>query len=340
MQIETTTDTIEQVKQAIGEIAKADGEVKSEGSDDKGVKKPDVKKDPGSGAVSETDEIKGKGKETSPSSGKDEIPVAVKATLGKLRQERRELRESVLRLQTEITDLKKPHVDPSAKKTVDPNKPRREDFANHDNPDEAWIEALTDYKAELVLDKTKKERDTDAATVEQEKVVKEYQERVVEAKERYDDFDAAFDELDPEDNIQITPVMQYMILNSEVGGDISYYLAKNPEVAEKIAKMSQADAIKHMGKLEQKVEDIVAGIVEAKKAKDKDPDEEPAEEGKKKEEIVSDKKITKAPKPSTPIRPSNNVTSTEKDTSRHVDLVVFDRKYEKERNEQRRNSAR
>jgi hypothetical protein len=94
-------------------------------------------------------------------------------------------------------------------------------------------------------------------------------------------------------------------MTSEVGPDIAYYLANNPEEAEKIAKMPALATAKALGKLEDKLEAQLKASGQNKQSKG---EQKPAQESKKTETPV-----TKAPKPITPVNASGASGGSAKD---------------------------
>jgi len=339
IRLDTTTDTVEEVKQAIGEVAETvtvdddedligEVETQSEGND-----KPE------SGAASEADKTKdetqkGKAKGEEDLDEKD-LPTGVKKAITKLRQDRRELREERRELTDRLSRLeaaqRKPEADPARAAKAEPlsgrPRPTRDQFANDEDPDGAFVEALTDWKSDEKAAAQDQERQARDTNQESERIQAEYTERVTVAETRYEDWDEAFDDLP--DSVPATPVMQYVMLTSPVGPDMSYYLAKHPDEAVRIGSLDRAGQIRAMGKIEGKVEDIVAAL-EAKKGS-----EDPKPEVKPNEAL---RKPSKAPKPTTPVKSSTQTvkSKTEQEEASHVDHIKFDRDYEKERTEHRR----
>lgn len=327
MRIETTTDTVEEVKKAIGEVADPEPddltgvvEAKSEEA---------VAAASESGAASDADDKKVEPQKKEGEDDKD-LPKSVKAALGKLRQDRRELRERVDALEREKA------VKPAAAAVVehkpaviaDPDKPKREQFIDEEDPDGAYLEALANYIADKRIASARMEQEDREATEEQERLDAAYKERIPAATERYEDYDETFENLD--DDVRITNDMQYVIVTSNFGPDISYYLAKNPGEAQKIVEMKRADAIRAMGRIEEKVALLVAEL--DKKAKPKEGEVETSEDGKR---------ITKAPKPIAPLRAPSIAakTKTEEDEANHVDHAKFDKSYEAQRQKDRKQRA-
>ena len=171
------------------------------------------------------------------------------------------------------------------KAPVSEGKPKPEDFENHDE----FVEALTDWKVEQKLNTSQKKVQEQQAREEQNRQQTEFQTRMDSARERYEDFDDVMGESE----VPVTPAMSEIIMTSEVGPDIAYYLANNPEEAGKIAKMPALAAAKALGKLEDKLEAQLKASGQSEQSKG---EQKPAQESKKTETPV-----TKAPKPITPV---------------------------------------
>ena len=126
-----------------------------------------------------------------------------------------------------------------------------------------------------------------------------------------------------------TPAMQHAIYRSEIGPHLMLHLAKNPDDFHRIAAMSPADTLKAMGRLEAKVEAQVEAL--------KKPT--PAPKAKEKESPKA-RTASSAPQPETPLRgqspASKSLAELAGPDDRHVDMVKYDREYERKRSEQRR----
>ena len=151
--------------------------------------------------------------------------------------------------------------------------PKREDFQN----ESAYIRALTRWEVKQEF-KEQAEADAKATHEAREKeIVTSYNERAVEAKSRYEDWN---DVVNQEIEIPISVGRQCLLLPN--GPDLAYYLGKNQEVREKLLAM---DPIEAAGEAR-----IIADKLAAESGKVEEETEEEQEERPKKLE-------SKAPPP-------------------------------------------
>jgi len=193
------------------------------------------------------------------------------------RSRRQEIEEELAKLKSQI---------PSE------DKPKREDFID----DEAYLEALTDWKVdqklkvktEVIDKKSEEEQDKEAA-----QELFELVDGVVEkGRDKYPDFDTvAMDK-----NLSITQDMMEIIIESELSFELMYYLGKNPDVATEISKMSAMKAAKKFVEIEVEI---------AKPAKKEEKQEEV--------KVTPKRKTPEAPDPITPVRSDG---LTERDPSK------------------------
>ena len=124
--------------------------------------------------------------------------------------------------------------------------PQRENFDSY----ESYLEAKADYQVAEKL----KEVETRAERARQEQAIREreesWQQRQKQAAKRYEDFA----EVTMADDLTITPIMAEAIKDSDMGPDVAYYLGKNPDLAEKIARMNPAAQVREIGKIEARLE--------------------------------------------------------------------------------------
>jgi hypothetical protein len=62
-----------------------------------------------------------------------------------------------------------------------------------------------------------------------------------------------FEEVLASSDVPMTPPMQQAIMESDIGPKLAYYLANNPDEAEKIAAMSPIGAIRTLGRIEERL---------------------------------------------------------------------------------------
>jgi hypothetical protein len=123
-------------------------------------------------------------------------------------------------------------------------RPSRADYAN----DEDYVDALTEFKVQQKLAPMAEQMQK---RVEQTRIANEWQGKLVQAKSDYPDFESALEEAQ---DIPIQPHVSEALMDSALGADIAYYLAKNPEEAYRINGMSPTQAIREIGRIESYVE--------------------------------------------------------------------------------------
>lgn len=155
-----------------------------------------------------------------------------------------------------------------------PNPENYPTWQEYETAKDEWTLSKATEKAVETLDKRSQEtRSKD----EQKAKIDAYENKIEKARESYADYDEVTESYDG----PMTVEMQQAMLDSDVGADIAYYLASNPEEAERIAGMTVLGMARAIGKIEAKIE------------------------GKKVEKAAV--KTTKSPPPITPIRGSSKV---------------------------------
>lgn len=179
-------------------------------------------------------------------------------------------------------------VNPPAEKPADPIGPKPQPGQFKDAFE--YAEALAEWSTEKALH----ERDAKEAEARQQA---EAEARVSAFKERQEAAKAAIP--DYEEVIKASPVVvsaevREAILESDVGPQVLHYLAKNPDVADKLAKMSVGRAMREFGKLETAL---------AKGDKPAAPSASASPQGAAKP-AAAVSEISRAPAPITPLRSS------------------------------------
>ena len=138
--------------------------------------------------------------------------------------------------------------------STDAPKPTRADFAD----DDAYFEALADFKAEQKVQQfsqqTQAERAQEAQARQTASQFDLYQERVQQA----DLPDYA--EVVGQSDVPAAPHVLESILDSDVGPQLAYHLAKHPDVAERLNAMTPVQAAREIGRLEAAVASPAAQI--------------------------------------------------------------------------------
>ena len=148
-------------------------------------------------------------------------------------------------------------TDPTA--PVADGKPTQEKFDTYDE----YVEALTNWTVEQRVTETVDSR-LAAAQDASNRVAAEraragmlaaHTERVNAARERYADFDAV---VEASQDLPISKAMQDTIVNTEVGGDLIYYLGTHPDAAREISQLPAGQQVFALGELAAQVKDAVS----------------------------------------------------------------------------------
>jgi len=123
-------------------------------------------------------------------------------------------------------------------------RPARENFGN----DEDYVDALVQYKLEARLEPMQREL---AAKQEQAKVEESWNAKIAQARTDYPDMDEVLSEAQ---SVPVSPAMAEAIKSSDLGGDLVYFLGKDPDLANKIARMSPIAAARELGRIESYIE--------------------------------------------------------------------------------------
>lgn len=136
-------------------------------------------------------------------------------------------------------------------------KPAVETTTSSGEPDPAKFEAHSEYVKAVAKWAAAEERKSLKAEQEKEKFQSAQQELVstyLERKEAFSEKAPDFDEVISEvDDIQVSPAVRDIILNSEHGPELAYQLAKNRKEYERICSLPPLTAAKEMGKLEDRL---------------------------------------------------------------------------------------
>lgn len=166
------------------------------------------------------------------------------------------------------SEPKKDQVD--SKPSQSEGKPNVDDFTSHAD----FVEKLTDWKTKQALKEHTQALEQSRLQTEQANAAKSYSDRAKAFLEKHPDFNEVLADIET----PLSATVKEIIVSSEMGPELAYELAKNPEEFERVCKLPPLAAAREMGKLESRL------TVSA-------PQE-------KKTEL---KKITKAPNPVNPV---------------------------------------
>jgi hypothetical protein len=163
-----------------------------------------------------------------------------------------------------------------------PKKPTPDQFDDYG----AYVEALTDFKADEKVNTALDAREKAAAEKQQAQTrVTTWNERVIEARKSIPDYDAVM----AASEVPIADFVLDELRDSELGPQLAYHLDKNPDVAAKLNTMNPRQAAREIGRLEAKLMSTVSAS----------PD--PVEVPKEAEPPAPKVKTTNAPPPVKPV---------------------------------------
>lgn len=172
-----------------------------------------------------------------------------------------------------------------------PVKPKIADFTGADawekyeEAKDKYFEDLTDFKSKKAVADYRAE--TQQKT-QQQTIADGFAAQCAEAKKEFADFESvAFSE-----DVLMSDAMRDAIITSDFGARIAYELGKNPDEAERIAKMNPVSAIREIGKIESRISGT-----------------KPAAEEQEEPPVAS----SKAPKPPIPVRKTSGVNTDPED---------------------------
>ncbi len=119
---------------------------------------------------------------------------------------------------------------------------------------EDYVEAVSEWKANQIIEKREKARaETDARTQQERQhaeIMQAHTAREDAARDKYADYDdVVFD-----DTLPISKAMADTFRVSEQGPELAYFLGKNRDEAARIAKLPPILAVKELGKLEARLQ--------------------------------------------------------------------------------------
>ena len=149
-----------------------------------------------------------------------------------------------------------------------------------------YAKALAEFSTEKALKQRDQQEVERRQAEERAKTFEAWNKRQAEIKAELPDYD----DMIASSEVVVSDQVRDAIFESDVGPRILYHLAENPEIAEKLGKMSTLGALREIGKLEARLE--------------KAPQEE-----------VKPVVKSNAPKPISPIRASSAATDTNVDSN-------------------------
>ena len=159
------------------------------------------------------------------------------------REEARKEREARESLEAKVRELESRSQPQKAQSTEEP---RPEQFTDMYE----YAKALTDYKVDQRLGEEKQKVEQAKIEAQRQEVINTWTKRVQSAKSEIPDFEEMVGSAD----VTVSNEIRDAIFESDVGHQLLYHLAENPEIAEKLQGMTITTALRTIGKLEAQFE--------------------------------------------------------------------------------------
>jgi hypothetical protein len=188
--------------------------------------------------------------EQKPEKVEDPIPKGVQKRIDRAVRQKYEAEARAKMLEERVAAMEaRQYVPQQQQRQQDDGEPTIDKFDNFDE----YVRAVADYRAEKKINQTLTEREkrqqAEREATERTKTVESWNKRIAAATAEMPDFEEVLASSD----VVMTPPMQQAIMESDIGPKLAYYLANNPEEAEKIAGMSPIGAIRTLGRIEERL---------------------------------------------------------------------------------------
>lgn len=140
--------------------------------------------------------------------------------------------------------------DAPAVKTDSQAKPKPSDFENFDD----YVEAIADWKITESNKKSAEKKVQEELHQSEKSKIDAHAQRIGEFKKAHQDFDEVITEFTEElGDVRVSKALEEIIVTSDMGPAVIYELAKNPALFDRINKMGALQAAKEVGKLEDQL---------------------------------------------------------------------------------------
>jgi len=114
--------------------------------------------------------------------------------------------------------------------------------------DEDYVDALTTWKVDQKLGNVKEEL---AKSQGSNKVQADWVGKITKAREEYPDYDTVLEDVS---DVPVAPELADVLMSSENGADVTYYLAKHTDEMGKLNGMDKVSIARYIGRLEEKID--------------------------------------------------------------------------------------
>jgi len=130
--------------------------------------------------------------------------------------------------------------------------PRPESFQNTQQFEEAALEWRVNQAVEAKVRRLEESRKEENIRAEAERTIKAAQDVYQERKTKFIENVSDFDEV-VTDEVKISPTVGMQILNSDLGPQLAYHIARTPELADRLNRLGRDALSREIGKLEMQL---------------------------------------------------------------------------------------
>jgi hypothetical protein len=179
----------------------------------------------------------------------DPIPKGVQKRIDRAVRQKYEAEARSKMLEERVAAMEARQSAPQQQRQADTGEPTIDKFDNFDEYVAAKAEYIAGKKIEATLTEREQRQQAERETAERRKTADSWTKRIAAATVEMPDFEEVLASSD----VPMTPPMQQAIMESDIGPKLAYYLANNPDEAEKIAGMSPIGAIRTLGRIEERL---------------------------------------------------------------------------------------
>lgn len=209
-----------------------------------GLDKPEAK------PAEEKQEAKPEPKQEEKKEEEPALPKGVQKRIDRAVREKYEAQARAKMLEERLTAIEQRQTQQISQKPIDKSEPRIENFNDFDE----YVAAKAEWIASKKINETLAEREQRTAAervaAAQGRAVENWNKRLAETTAELPDFEEVVGGSD----LPMTELMRDAIIESEMGPKIAYWLANNPQEAQKIAGMSPFQTVAAIGRIEERLE--------------------------------------------------------------------------------------
>lgn len=252
--IVSTTDSEDAVNAALGNLAKEQDLETKKSVSNQGTDLDETKENSDNSEdleeTSDEDESEEIEKDDEVKDDKPKKKGGFKKRIERFQRQLSEKDQEIASLRQQVSKTNQPqNVDEQKNESINKDtsgKPKASDFETHED----YVEALTDWKLEQreKINNEKKQKETVLNQVDQAR--RDFSQKISEFSKTASDFQELIEDLG---NVVVSPALEETLHTSDVGVQVLYELAKNPQEFSRVNGLSPLALAREIGRLESKI---------------------------------------------------------------------------------------